>query len=325
MKASNSDKLKQSLLVIIDPTAEVQPALDRAQWLARRDGYALELFICDDDDYPRDDADPGSSHFANVRESMMLSRRNLLTKLAETVRAKGIPVSCDVAWDRPMHEGIVRRVLRGDCALVLKDTHYHSAIRRALFSNTDWNLIRTCPCPLWLVKPDHQVENKPVLASVDPKRSHHKPATLDDQILEAAIDVAGGVKPHLQVLHAYLLTFAGVSADAATAPALLEKEIRALRREALETLVDKHDIPHSCVNLLPGQPAQLLPKLAQDLDVGLVVMGAVARGRVERILVGSTAEKVMDRLPCDLLVVKPDDFVSPVQELPCERQQLEAC
>lgn len=323
MKATNPDKLQQSLLVIIDPTSEEQPALERAQWLARRDGYALELFICDDDDYPRDDAHSRGTHFANVRESMMLSRRNMLIRLAESVRAKGITVSCDVAWDRPMHEGIVRRVLRGDCAMVLKDTHYHSAIRRALFSNTDWNLIRTCPCPLWLVKPDHQVEGKPVLAAVDPRRSHDKPETLDDRILEAAIDIAAGVKTNLQVLHAYVLTFAGVSADAATAPALLEKEIRELRRDALEALVDRHEIPHASVNLLPGQPAQLLPKLAQDLDVGLVVMGAVARGRVERILVGSTAEKVMDRLPCDLLVVKPDGFVSPVQELPCERQRFE--
>lgn len=323
MNAADRDKLGQSLLVIIDPTSESQPALERAQWLARRDGYALELFICDDDDYPQHENDSGAAHFANVRESMMLTRQNMLTKLAESVSAKGIPVSCDVAWDRPIHEGIVRRVLRGNCALVLKDTHYHSAIRRALFSNTDWNLIRTCPCPLWLVKPDHGVEGKPVLAAVDPKRSHDKPAALDDRIMETAIDIAAGIRPNLQVLHAYTLTFAGVSSDAVTAPVLLEKEIRHLRQKALEALVEKHDVPASCVNLLPGHPVQVLPKLAQDLDVGLVVMGAIPRGRMERILVGSTAEKAMDRLPCDLLVVKPDDFVSPVQELPCEQQSLQ--
>jgi universal stress protein E len=39
-----------------------------------------------------------------------------------------------------------------------------------------------------------------------------------------------------------------------------------------------------------------------------MVMGAISRGRLERVFVGSTAERLLDRLPCDVLVVKPPDF-----------------
>jgi universal stress protein E len=35
------------------------------------------------------------------------------------------------------------------------------------------------------------------------------------------------------------------------------------------------------------------------------VLGAIARGRLRERLIGSTAERVLDRLPCDTLVVKP--------------------
>ena len=37
----------------------------------------------------------------------------------------------------------------------------------------------------------------------------------------------------------------------------------------------------------------------------IVVMGALARAGLKRLLIGNTAERVLDHLPCDLLVIKP--------------------
>jgi len=45
---------------------------------------------------------------------------------------------------------------------------------------------------------------------------------------------------------------------------------------------------------------------SQNIDV--MVMGAVSRRGLDRIFLGSTAERVLDRLPCDLLIVKPEGF-----------------
>ncbi len=41
-------------------------------------------------------------------------------------------------------------------------------------------------------------------------------------------------------------------------------------------------------------------------------MGAVARGRLQRAAIGSTAERVLDHLPCDVVIVKPPGFDSSV-------------
>ena len=40
-------------------------------------------------------------------------------------------------------------------------------------------------------------------------------------------------------------------------------------------------------------------------------MGAVSRRGLQRTFIGSTAEKVLDHLPCDLLIVKPGETFSP--------------
>jgi universal stress protein E len=37
-------------------------------------------------------------------------------------------------------------------------------------------------------------------------------------------------------------------------------------------------------------------------------MGAVSRSALERMLIGQTAEQVLDAVDCDVLVVKPPDF-----------------
>jgi universal stress protein E len=41
-------------------------------------------------------------------------------------------------------------------------------------------------------------------------------------------------------------------------------------------------------------------------------MGAVSRSGLKRLFIGNTAERTLDRLDCDVLVVKPQEFVSRV-------------
>ena len=41
-------------------------------------------------------------------------------------------------------------------------------------------------------------------------------------------------------------------------------------------------------------------------------MGTISRTGIPGILVGNTAEKLLERVDCSLLTVKPEGFVSPV-------------
>ncbi|HEX6885840.1 MAG TPA: universal stress protein, partial [Planctomycetota bacterium] len=43
-----------------------------------------------------------------------------------------------------------------------------------------------------------------------------------------------------------------------------------------------------------------------------LVMGSVSRGGIAGLLLGNTAERLLDRVSCSLLTIKPQDFVSPV-------------
>jgi universal stress protein E len=84
-------------------------------------------------------------------------------------------------------------------------------------------------------------------------------------------------------------------------------------REALTKLLEDFDVREENVHMEPGQPADALLSRIEDKRVDLVVMGAVARGALKRLFLGSTAEKVFGELTCDVLIIKPDDFQCPVE------------
>jgi universal stress protein E len=71
-------------------------------------------------------------------------------------------------------------------------------------------------------------------------------------------------------------------------------------------------IPPARQHLVESQAVEAIPRLARQLRAAIVVMGAVSRSGLRRAFIGNTAERVLDRLSCDVLVVRPPRFRSSV-------------
>jgi universal stress protein E len=303
----------RTALVIIDPTSEAQPALRRAEWLAETLGVALELFVCDTyTNLPGNDfLDP---QFLRKAKALLLDRhRERLERLAEPLRARKLRVSTDTAWDRPLQAGILRKIKRTRPELVLKDTHFHSALRRSIFSNTDWDLIRSCPVPLWLVKPHEDAAVSMVLAAVDPLHERDKPAQLDRKIIRTARELTDAGDGRLKVVHAFdpAPVYAAVSTGTLTFPVMepvsdIVTSLRKRHQAALTKLASRHKVPPEDTRLVEGDVRDAIVGACENLHADVAVIGAVARRALARLALGSTAERVLDFVPCDLLIVKPD-------------------
>lgn len=301
------------ILVVIDPTADAQPALARASWLAQQAGAGatVELYICDYDQYLAGERFFDTTTLEKARTALIQKHHHMLDKLAQPLREKGLRTALDVAWDHPLDEGIVKKVTETRPDLVVKDTHYHAAIRRSLFSNTDWNLIRHCPAPLMLVKAESKPEIESIIAAVDPVHERDKPAALDRKIIETARVLSSLGKGTVDIVHAFDPAPAyAVSADAMSFPIAepineLMEGLREQHKRALAELLEPYGFAESNVHLLEGDTRAVLISVIDELEADLVVMGAVSRNAVERMILGNTAELVLDHIPCDLLIVKP--------------------
>ena len=73
-------------------------------------------------------------------------------------------------------------------------------------------------------------------------------------------------------------------------------------------LVDR-DIPRTRRHLVGGSPDDAIDQVARRTRADIVVMGALSRSGLKRLFIGDTAERLLGELPCDILVVKPQQFV----------------
>jgi universal stress protein E len=297
----------RKILVVVDPRSVEQPAAERAAWLAEHLSASLELFICDYD--PDIDVGRVATIWIDqpAREHLLEILREKLEAIAAPMRERGLEVAVDVGWDHPLEDGIVRKVVACQPWLVVKDTHHHNVLKRTILSNTDWHLIRQCPAPLLLVKPHPLAENPKVFAAVDPLHVHDKPAQLDNEIVELAKTLADGIGGELHVLHTYMVPVVATVPEG-SAIVDLSAEVEQLHREAFNEFLAPHAIADDRAHLVEGAAFERLPQITETEGAGIIVMGAVSRSGLDRVFIGSTAERVLDRLCCDLLIVKPAGF-----------------
>jgi universal stress protein E len=194
---------------------------------------------------------------------------------------------------------------------VIKGTHYHSAAQRAIFVDSDWHLLRVCPSPLYLAKPAPIKEKATVVAAVDPTHAHDRPASLDREIVSTALDFATRAGGEVHLLHTYQrITGVGSEATRTFKPIRIpldevDARLKKEHRQKLDELAKEFDIDPEHVHQLPGSTRDLLPTFARTHRAGVIVMGGLARWSLKRAIVGSTVERVLDQLPCDVLIIRP--------------------
>jgi universal stress protein E len=226
---------------------------------------------------------------------------------------------------------VIRTVLRNDHDLVIKVTETPDYLQR-LFGSTDMHLLRKCPCPLWLIKPGEPASYERVLAAVDfdpPPNTNDSDDDLNRLILSTACAMAAAHGASLHLVHAWEPFAEGkMRSRTESHESHLErylKEEYAAHQGALSALVeslkktlDQQTFSHLNLGLhLPKGPAlRAIPQLADELSAGIVVMGTVARTGIPGLIIGNTAEAILDQLQCSVLAVKPPGFVTPVQPTP---------
>jgi universal stress protein E len=174
--------------------------------------------------------------------------------------------------------------------------------------------VRESPIPLLLVKELHPYRHPAVLAAIDPAHAHGKPLQLDKDILRVGRTLATALRGTLHAVHAYSTFVMAPSPEMVTPGTLEQMEEEAKRRAQLDInrALRAARIPRSRQYLVGRLPVDAIAEAARKTHSAIVVMGAISRSRYKRLLIGNTAERILDKLPCDVTVVKPAKFRSRV-------------
>ncbi len=95
-------------------------------------------------------------------------------------------------------------------------------------------------------------------------------------------------------------------------PSVYNDAIRGQHLLAMKALRQKFGINENMTHVEKGLPEEVIPDLAEHPQAGIVVLGTVGRTGISAAFLGNTAEQVIDHLRCDLLVIKPDQYQTPL-------------
>jgi universal stress protein E len=301
---------KNTLLAILELDCAPDTLIDRAAWIARSFSYKVHLVLFEPDGGALVSGFAISSEADRIRQEIRSFQAEMVEDYANKMRADGIEVTTSVLQLRPLGDGILNIADTVKPKLILKATQFHSASERSGLVDTDWQLMRICPYPLWFVKSENMPTNPIIVAAIDPSNAHDKPAVLDHEIVRTAKAVAEAAEGEVHLLHVYeRLVGIGAAANrefkSSTLPIdEIDARIKSEHRSAVDALAKACEISSDHAHQLPGRTRDILPTFARSRNAGLVVMGALARWGIKRMIVGSTAERVIDHMACDVLIVR---------------------
>ncbi len=177
-------------------------------------------------------------------------------------------------------------------------------------------LLRQCPCPVWLIarrRGSPSVRWR-ILAAIHANPRDASEQELNATILDWALTLKAFGDAELTLLQAWApygasLLKPRMSPDEFTA---FIETARRTADEALSSFIEpfKSRLTDVAVELVQGEPEDAITGFAESHGVDVVVMGTVARTGIVGLVMGNTAERVLQRLRGSVLAVKPPGFTS---------------
>jgi nucleotide-binding universal stress UspA family protein len=297
------------ILVPVDGSRFAEGALPVALCLARRDGAKLELVMVQEPPLPITRAGGAPVRDPEYDREIRREARAYLAALLDRLDSSDRARAETALLEGRIVETLRDRVEEREVDLVVMTTHARGGVSRAWLGSVADGLVRQSPVPVLLLRPDGAAEPRPddpafgnVLIPLDGSPD-------GEQIVDRAIEVAGVER----VCYTLLRVLASEKSPAravvplrgeppssrtqrATVDAQLEARVEGLRARRLavraETVID--DIP-----------AQGILKRAAESGADLIAMTTRSRGGLERLLLGSVADKGLRNSNLALLLLNP--------------------
>lgn len=253
----------------------------------------------------------------DVEAAMLQDREERLRRMVENTRGD-TDTEIKVIVGEPFLE-VVRQVLIAGHDLVMVGEPATESPDTPILSSGVLHLVRKCPVPVWVVRPS-QSHNFRVLALVDPDPDDPVRDGLNELVMELASSLASREGGELHLGHAWALEgesalrsspYVGLPGSVVD---IMVRDTEARRIDQLDELALRH-VPTSerSIHVVAGAPGVVLPRLVNQLDIGLIVMGTVGRTGLRGLIMGNTAETILRSVRCSVLAVKPEGFVTPVK------------
>lgn len=220
---------------------------------------------------------------------------------------------------KPFFMTVIQHVLKNGFDLVVKETQALKDKNAKGFKSLDMNLLRKCPCPVWLCRPSQDDKPVKILTAVDPLSEEEAAQDLNIKLLqigESLASVLGGSNTVISCwdfeYEDFLRNSPFSKMEGSKVDAMIDQAEQS-HKASVKQLTNKIDGAGADISCERGQADDLIPMHVDSEDIDIVVMGTVARTGIPGFMIGNTAENIVQNLSCGMVAVKPNGFVSPIK------------
>jgi nucleotide-binding universal stress UspA family protein len=217
---------------------------------------------------------------------------------------------------------LIEEVLRSNHDLVIRSHARDLTMSGSRpFGAVDMELLRKCPCPVLLVRHGQPAARPRIACAVDASSEDPGAQALNAKIVGLALLMADCLESEAPTLFHAWVPFAERAVRSHVMDDQFVAYLENARQRAASMLGSvarsfESRLDDRSMALRRGEPEDVIPEFVVSEGIDVLVMGTVARGGIPGMLLGNTAERVLRKLPCSVLTVKPDGFISPVAVRP---------
>ncbi len=307
-----------NILLIHDDDVGFESALSRAVSLAKRDRASLTIaeVIPEPASGPLALLNPFAAPARKIDET---DDRSRLDGILAEARNQNVDVKPAILRGAP-HTEIVRAVLSRGYDLVITAEETGSTLEGVLFGKPSSRIMRACPCPVWVAKPQAESRCRRIVAAIEAGDSKDAGDDIDHAVLSLAAKLARAEGCKLDIVHAW--DFKGQDLETSRSeltPSLwraLYRRNRVAHAKALRAVLagfDLNGVDHE-VHMPKGDPYRVLLEFSWKSDVDLIVAGTVSRTGLDRFIYSNLVERILPLADCAVLAVKSAAFMPSIEK-----------
>lgn len=306
----------RKILVAAIIDQEKQPALERALDLANRSTKSTDITLfCTIYDFSYEMTSMLSPEERTAMRNGVVSQKvTFLNSLVSSYTlAEHITIKVKVLWHNRPYEAIINEIFDDKYDILIKATREHAKLETVFFTPTDWHLLRKSPIPVLLVKERSWPENGNILASVHVGSENPTHIKLNDKMVEEAQYFAEVLNATPHLVNAYPSTPPSIHVELPEFDSVHYKDaIRGYHLTEMKALRQKYAIPEEQTHVYEGPTEDVISEVEDELHAELVILGTTGRTGLSAIFIGNTAENTLALLNSDILALKPEGYISPL-------------
>ena len=206
-------------------------------------------------------------------------------------------------WNKDEWQGILHAAEAAGADLIIKATPARHSAGLSVRTPQDWNLLRHATIPVMLIKPDAWIKHPIIMAAIDVLNDSQ--FELNKRILLEADSLTSILGGELAIVSTYpmMAPWTGPAAVGVDFEQL-RNDIEHLARRALERLTRAAEVNYNYLYLEEGQPAMRVRALVEETNAEMLVMGTMGRTGIKSLVIGNTAETILNETHCDAVVLR---------------------